>query len=779
MKKLALIFSMLIALIGFNANAAMYIVGQTPFGNWNPNGGVEMTDNGDGTYTYTATINGTVYFVFGDALADWGEFNPNHRYGPANGNEAVTAGVWKTTQKAGDHGAYYFQGSGDDYVFTFDENNHQFKVEGYVEPVVYTSFTVAGNNADIFGTAWAPELADNDMTLDETDGLYKLVKNDVAISAGYTLEYKVVANHSWDNNWGKTPGGDNQDYTFNEAGTYNLTFIFDLENEIVTLDAQLQEVGPVVDPITGDFFILGQVNGNNWNPAAGIEMATVDEDVYTLTDAVFADSGDGYAYFSFTSKLGADQNDWGFAAYRRGAMEDGTLVEDGVNAVLADWGTSYAFKVAAGTYDVEVGLSSDYVKLTLKDTPPEPVVDDVYIFGDVNDYAWDPTQGVKMTYNEGIYTAEVNTTMRENEEKAYIGFTKMLADPESETPWNDIEAYRFGPDSEGAFVMTEELLGVECNLATNGSYESIALPEGTWTVAVDLVNNKFTVNGTWPTDTTVVPPVEMVYTVVGPESIFGSNWNPADTTNDMILNEGVYTWTKEEVTLYGNFEFKVVGNHDWAVYEWPIGMNNWVANVAEEGIYTIEITFDPEAEDADRITCTLTKTGDIGPVEHTYTVAGTDNLFGSYWVAADEANDMVKGEDGIYTWTKDGVAFAAEEVVEFKVVQDHAWDYAWPSSNWYWQAQEAGNYNVVITFDPTADDMNKITFTATLVPDFIRGDVDMDGVVGIADVTALIDYILTSNATGIDLLAADCDLDETIGIADVTALIDYILTQKW
>ena len=50
MKRLTLIISMLIALIGFNANAAMYIVGSDPFGNWNPGNGVEMTDNGDGTY---------------------------------------------------------------------------------------------------------------------------------------------------------------------------------------------------------------------------------------------------------------------------------------------------------------------------------------------------------------------------------------------------------------------------------------------------------------------------------------------------------------------------------------------------------------------------------------------------------------------------------------------------------------------------------------------------------------------------------------------------------
>ena len=75
--------------------------------------------------------------------------------------------------------------------------------------------------------------------------------------------------------------------------------------------------------------------------------------------------------------------------------------------------------------------------------------------------------------------------------------------------------------------------------------------------------------------------------------------------------------------------------------------------------------------------------------------------------------------------------------------------------------------------------MNKITFNAELVPSFIRGDVDNDDVVGIADVTGLIDYILTGSAEGINLQAADCDMDQEVGIADVTALIDYILTERW
>ena len=737
MKKLTLIFSMLIALIGFNANAAMYIVGQAPFGDWNPNGGVEMTDNGDGTYTYTATINGTVYFVFGDALADWSTFNPQHRYGPANGNEAVTAGVWKTTQKAGDHGAYYFQGSGEDYVFTFDETNHQFKVEGYVEPVVFENFTVAGNNADIFGTTWAPAEAANDMTLDETDGLYKLVKNGIAIPAAYSLEYKVVANHSWDNNWGKTPGGDNQDYYFEEAGTYNLTFKFDLANEEVTLDAVKVEDGPVVE----DYYIVaGTQNlfGSEWSANDSTNMMTADENgIYTWTKTGYEATAEEVVEF----KVVANGN-WNTCW----PASD----ENGDN----NWYYQFAQE---GTYDIVITFNPETKEINMTATKQggeePPVEETTYtVAGTENLFGsfWNPADEANdmVKGEDGIYTWTKNNVVFEAVDTIEFKVVKNHS-------W-DVASY---PENNWWYQVPSE-----------GTYDFV--------ITFNPETEEVTFNATKQGGEE--PPVEMVYTVVGPESIFGSNWAPADTTNDMVKGEdGVYTWTKEEVTLYGNFEFKVVGNHDYAVYEWPIGMNNWVANVAEEGIYTIEITFDPEAEDADRITCTLTKTGDIAPVEHTYTVAGTDNLFGSYWDQTDATNDMVKGEDGIYTWTKDGVAFAAEEVVEFKVVQDHAWDYAWPSSNWYWQAEEAGNYDVVITFDPTADDMNKITFTATLVPSFERGDVDMDGTVSIADVTALIDYILSKDATGISLQAADCDLDEEISIADVTALIDFILTKAW
>ncbi|MBE6317150.1 MAG: BspA family leucine-rich repeat surface protein [Bacteroidales bacterium] len=61
----------------------------------------------------------------------------------------------------------------------------------------------------------------------------------------------------------------------------------------------------------------------------------------------------------------------------------------------------------------------------------------------------------------------------------------------------------------------------------------------------------------------------------------------------------------------------------------------------------------------------------------------------------------------------------------------------------------------------------------------LRGDVNGDGSVNISDVTALIDYLLSGNASGINLSGADCNQDSSVNISDVTALIDYLLAGNW
>ncbi len=61
-------------------------------------------------------------------------------------------------------------------------------------------------------------------------------------------------------------------------------------------------------------------------------------------------------------------------------------------------------------------------------------------------------------------------------------------------------------------------------------------------------------------------------------------------------------------------------------------------------------------------------------------------------------------------------------------------------------------------------------------PAGLRGDVDGNGVVAIADVTVLIDMLLKNQPAPAN---ADCNLDSTISIADVTSLIDYLLKGNW
>ena len=61
----------------------------------------------------------------------------------------------------------------------------------------------------------------------------------------------------------------------------------------------------------------------------------------------------------------------------------------------------------------------------------------------------------------------------------------------------------------------------------------------------------------------------------------------------------------------------------------------------------------------------------------------------------------------------------------------------------------------------------------------MRGDVNGDGSVSIGDVTALIDFLLSGDASGINQAAADCNQDNGVSIGDVTALIDFLLAGSW
>ena len=259
-RRFTLFLALVVSLLTLQAGAAMYIVGDGPFGGWNPAGGVTMTGRPDGTYTYTATVSGKVYFVFADgrssSSSDWDTFNSTYRYGPEGSDQKIDVETWIPTQKSSS-GAYYFTGNGTQYVFKFDTINKRFRIEG--------------------------------------------------------------------------------------------------------------EIDVPVDPVTGDLYILGEAEGNSWDPSVGVKMNTTDGNLFTATVTFNGENSEEDAdvsYFSFTTKLADDSTGWNdITPYRFTALSEGnfwvTSSMLGYAIPMSEPGENVdvAFRIPAGTYKLTVNFS--------------------------------------------------------------------------------------------------------------------------------------------------------------------------------------------------------------------------------------------------------------------------------------------------------------------------------------------------------------------------------------------------------------------------------------
>ena len=141
-------------------------------------------------------------------------------------------------------------------------------------------------------------------------------------------------------------------------------------------------------------------------------------------------------------------------------------------------------------------------------------------------------------------------------------------------------------------------------------------------------------------------------------------------------------------------------------------------------------------------------------------------------------------EDGVWAITFDApfTYNGGALLVDIQTVEAGSWNYT------YFYGKVMDDYYVMTTYGyagtkKTQFNLPKVTFTynggGTPQPQGLRGDVNNSNDVTIADVTALIDYLLSGDGSAINLENANCNLDNDVTIADVTALIDYLLTGNW
>ena len=211
------------------------------------------------------------------------------------------------------------------------------------------------------------------------------------------------------------------------------------------------------------------------------------------------------------------------------------------------------------------------------------------------------------------------------------------------------------------------------------------------------------------------------YYVAGSSALCGSNWSNNDTNNKMELVNGIYTKVYNNVAA-GSYEFKIT-NGTWDNAK---GIHNVDASTSTPGYSgndnvsfvlttsaTITISYN---ESTERISLKAKGIDRFGEFSVSiYTLCGNFPCFDGEWAPANTANDMTKGDNGIWTKSYENVTLAAQ-TYEYKVAANHNWGQGeFPTSgNQNYDINEAGVYNLTFTFNPSTPEL---TCSATKVGD--------------------------------------------------------------
>ena len=669
------------------------------FSNWTLGSGVQSADananpisittkaSGDYTLTanYTEIPKVTIYFVNN---AGWSKIQA-YAWGD-NGTNASWAGVDitanKLDEKIGVYDVYSYtvvQGSyanvifndgsnqTKDYVWT-DGNYYWYnEAEGFKggtkedaetkfsAPVVNT-YTVVGSSAPLFGVAWEPAKAENDMTLVEGTK-YELVKTDVSLTVG-EIQYKVAVNHAWDEAY----PSNNAILPISEAGKYTVTFTFDSNTKAVNATAELTEAAVVL-------------------PTVGVKGAW---DGWAATTTLTGDDTSASATVNIATA----------GVYEFGLDVDGNFQASGATIDKAN--NSTVVTTNAGNMKLTANVLGEYTFTwtyetnTLTVTYPAgeevEIAKKYYIAGTENltGYNW-KEDGLQLTKDGDLYKHTFSALPAGEFEFKVTNGT-----------WTDPWGYS---NLGAAYVEVSEGTDGEGN--PNGNIKFTTEEAKNITVIFDATAGKITIDGL-----TEKTPVEDYYTIVGVTAITGIHWDPANEDNKMTKAGEVYTLTKTGLQLEaGDYEYKVAKNGKWGDGEYPNGPNEKVT-IAENGVYTIVYTYTVGTS----LTAVPTKTGEYTPDKPVYTVAGDAALCGTNWKADDTTNDMTDNGDGTFTWTKTGVKITG--TVGFKVVKNHDFgNGAYPNDNWNIVPENyEGNaiYTVTITFTESSKDI-AVTLTKT------------------------------------------------------------------
>lgn len=233
---------------------------------------------------------------------------------------------------------------------------------------------------------------------------------------------------------------------------------------------------------------------------------------------------------------------------------------------------------------------------------------DLYIVGDYGN-GWDFANGIPMTYDNGIYTANFTASA----DNTFILFARKLGES---NPWNT--RLVFGPSSNGDWVWGSNTSGtIDLN-----DDDPIQLPAGIYTITIDATTGAFTITKY------VQPDYAVTVSPDGGTITFGDvqYGQSSRTATITVTNDGVQPVTPTLSALTAPF------STDYVPTELASGES-----------MLINITFTPTEEGTSNGTATLTF--GHGIQDRTFTLTGNGIKYGE--------NDHSAIYDKEYTWTDD------------------------------------------------------------------------------------------------------------------------------
>ena len=408
---------------------SLYILGEVNGNSWAPNVGVQMTSTHDGKFN--AVVNtlgasqGYSYFSFTTKLGtnsyNW-SIIADYRYGADSNDKYVTLDQSMVLQ-AGENAFKIGAGT---FFISVDFIANTVFVSEYTQPVK-PYFSPDGGTYDGPQSVYISSLTSDAVIYYTTDGTDPTIDSDlvysgIPISISETTTLKAIA----------------------------------VKNGLVSETA---EATYTILHYPTSLYVLGEVNGNTWMANVGVEMNWIEDGKFNAT--VTTDGAtEGYSYFSFSTKLGSSDHDWGsIANYRLGATVDPTAVV--LDQPMTLQAGENAFKIGAGTYVVNVNLATNSV-IVSEYTPPVPAA---------------PT----FSPPPGKYYQCVNISITSETEDAEIHITFHGEDPD-----------------ENSFLLTKEL-----TITNSYTIKAIAIKDG---MSSEIVTGEYVI-----TDEPVVGDYMKVY----------------------------------------------------------------------------------------------------------------------------------------------------------------------------------------------------------------------------------------------------------------------------